>query len=126
MLDSNQIPNLPPTFQWVSEMSRLHSNLLWGERDSNPQSRKTPHLQCGPLPITVYLPVLNNLTTQWDLNPQAIIHASYGYGRHPRILTRVSLYTCVYQFRHTPKDCYLLKRCAVTPNTHPGLLCVYR
>ena len=122
MLDSNQIPNLPPTFQWVPEMSRLHSNLLWGERDSNPQSSKGADLQSARLPVTGYLPMLNNPTTSSDSNRHTIIHASYGYGRHPRILTRVSYYTCVYQFRQTPKDCYLLKRCAITPNARTEFL----
>ena len=99
---------------------------MWGERDSNPQSSKGADLQSARLPITGYLPMLNNLTTSSDSNRHTIIHASYGYGRHPRILTRVSYYTCVYQFHQTPKDCYLLKRCAITPNALPGLLCVYR
>ena len=42
---------------------------LWGERDSNPQSSKGADLQSARLPVTGYLPVLNNLTTLWDLNP---------------------------------------------------------
>lgn len=49
--------------------SELHLHNLWGERDLNPQSRPTQHLQCCPLPITVYLP---NLGVRWDLNPRPL------------------------------------------------------
>ena len=42
----------------VLSINSLMPRIWWGERDLNPQSRPTPDLQSGPLPVTVYLPIV--------------------------------------------------------------------
>ena len=50
----------------------------WEEKDLNPQSPKTPDLQSGPLPITVYLPKwyllqCGNIIFEYEGSPNGIL-----------------------------------------------------